>query len=75
MQRQGRLIVKAGAVFVYQILSKEIDTKGLLELEERGVGRNTEHGFGKLRICDSFHVKYDARKGEGRNGSGIEACN
>lgn len=68
MRRQGHLVVKAGAVFVYRSLEKEIDAKELLELEQCGIGKHVEHGFGKIRICDSFHIKYDVLKGDDRNG-------
>ena len=68
MRRRGRLVVKAGAVFVYQACANDIDGNVLLELEQRGIGENVEHGFGKIRICDSFHVRYDALKEENRRG-------
>lgn len=64
MRRQGRLVVKAGAVFVYQALLQEIDEKELLELEERGIGEHVKHGFGKIRICDMFHLDYDILRGK-----------
>lgn len=67
MRRRGRLVVKAGAVFVYQASSKEIDGKELLQFEETGIGENVKHGFGRVRICDSFHIKYDVLKGEDKN--------
>lgn len=68
MRRQGYIVVKAGAVFVYQTVSKDIDSKMLLELENQGIGKHAKHGFGKVRICDRFHTKYDVLKGENRNG-------
>lgn len=67
MRRLGRLVVKAGAVFVYQASSKEIDGKELLQFEKTGIGENVKHGFGRVRICDSFHTKYDVLKGEDKN--------
>lgn len=66
MRRRGRLVVKAGAVFVYQASSEEIDGKELLKFESEGIGDNVKHGFGKVRICDRFHITYDVLKG-GRN--------
>lgn len=69
MQRKGHLVVKAGAVFVYYAAEKDIDVKKLWEFEQQGIGNYREHGFGKIHICDSFHIKYDAfLKGENRNG-------
>lgn len=67
MRRRGHLVVKAGAVFAYQVLSEYIDGKELAALEERGIGKHTEHGFGKICVCDSFHTQYDVLKGE-KNG-------
>nr|WP_302168144.1 hypothetical protein [uncultured Schaedlerella sp.] len=67
MRRLGRLVVKAGAVFIYQAPSKEIDGKELLQFEKTGIGENVKHGFGRVRICDSFHTKYDVLKGEDKN--------
>lgn len=68
MRRNSHMVVKAGAVFVYQSLSDNIDGEELLELEKRGIGRHREHGFGKIRICDEFHMKYDVLKGDNQNG-------
>ncbi len=68
MRRQGRLVVKAGAVFVYQVPAGEIDAKELLELEEGGIGEQIKHGFGKIRVCDDFHIRYDVLKGGSGNG-------
>lgn len=65
MRRRSRLVVKAGAVFVYQASRGDINGTELLELEERGIGENTKHGFGKIRVCDKFHVEYDVSGGNG----------
>ncbi|MCI9368959.1 MAG: hypothetical protein HFH65_01300 [Lachnospiraceae bacterium] len=67
MRRRRHLVVKAGAVFVYQVLCEHIDAKELTVLEKQGIGKHTEHGFGKICICDSFHTQYDVLKGE-KNG-------
>lgn len=64
MRRQARLVVKAGAVFVYQVSAEDIDEAELLDREEKGIGQYTEHGFGRVRICDRFHVRYDVSGGE-----------
>lgn len=68
MRRQGHLVVKAGAVFIYRSLTEKIDTNQLLEREKLGIGKHTKHGFGKIRICDSFHIMYDILREENRNG-------
>ena len=64
MYRPARLVVQAGAVFVYQACEKDIDEEELLQIEKCGIGQYTEHGFGKIRICDRFHVKYDVSGGK-----------
>lgn len=68
MRRNGHLVVKAGAVFVYEVTPEEIKWKELLKFEQKGIGKNTEHGFGKIRICDMFHIDYDVLRGGENNG-------
>lgn len=64
MRRRARLVVQAGAVFVYQAFAEDIQVEELLEWEEKGIGQYTEHGFGKIRICDSFHALHDVSGGK-----------
>ncbi len=76
MRRQAHLVVQAGAVFVYQALAKDLDKAeqlekdgmgqyaALLEKEVNGIGQYTEHGFGKIRVCDEFHITYDVSGGK-----------
>lgn len=64
MRRNGHLVVKAGAVFIYEAMPEEIEWVKLLEFEQKGIGKNTEHGFGKVRICDMFHIDYDVLRGK-----------
>ncbi len=64
MRRNGHLVVKAGAVFIYEAMPEEIEWAKLLEFEQKGIGKNTEHGFGKVRICDMFHIDYDVLRGK-----------
>ncbi len=64
MRRQARLVIRAGAVFVYQASEEDIDEAELLKKEEDGIGQYTEHGFGRIRICDQFHVRYDVSGGK-----------
>ena len=64
MRRRSRLVIKAGAVFVYQACLEDINEEELWHLEKQGIGSYTEHGFGKIRICDEFHTKYDVLKGD-----------
>jgi CRISPR-associated protein Csx10 len=59
MLRQPRLLVRAGAVFVYEC-PDGIDLSPLESLERKGIGDETQNGFGRVRICDDFHTKFDA---------------
>jgi len=68
MRREAHLVIKAGAVFVYQADEGGIDAQALFKLEMRGIGRHKKHGFGKIRICDNFHVRYDALREENTHG-------
>ena len=63
MRRRTRLIVNAGAVFVFQRVGVVDDWEELNRIEETGIGQSTEHGFGRVRICDEFHVKFDVMEG------------
>lgn len=67
MRRRGRIVVKAGAVLVYKTSAKEFDAGELLELEQKGIGDHVEHGFGKVCICDTFHLEYDVLRREDKN--------
>lgn len=64
MRRKPQIVVKAGAVFVYKVKKEKLkeNLEGLLKIEQTGIGKNTLHGFGKVRICDEFHEKYDVVK-------------
>lgn len=69
MRRKGHIVIKAGAVFAYQYQAKledikEEELKELCKLEMNGIGNNVKHGFGKVRVCDEFHMKYDVLKEE-----------
>ena len=68
MRRRGRLLVKAGAVFVYKVAREDFNEKQLFELVRSGIGENASHGFGKIFICDSFHIKFDVLQGEDVHG-------
>ncbi len=64
MRRDGRLVVKAGAVFLFSILKdNDYDVDALLSKEMEGIGCYREHGFGRVRICDLFHMEYDILDG------------
>lgn len=55
-ERDSKIVVKAGSVFVYT--TDKCNLEELLVLQNKGIGKYTEHGFGKVKICDSFHYDY-----------------
>jgi CRISPR-associated Csx10 family RAMP protein len=63
-RRTGRLVVQAGAVFVYKVNRQDYQADCLFQAEQKGIGLHQHHGFGRIRICDEFHVQFDAQKGE-----------
>lgn len=68
MRREGKVVVLAGAVFLYKVGKKDFQEEILFQIEQEGIGENRVHGFGKVLICDEFHLDYDAIKGEEQNG-------
>lgn len=54
--RNAKKIIKAGGVIVLEIGIENIDYSKLLQLQESGIGENTNHGFGKIKTCDQFHL-------------------
>lgn len=55
--RKPRVVTKAGSIFVLEAEKENLDYKKLLQLEQEGIGENTAHGFGRIRITDNFHIK------------------
>ncbi len=62
--RDMELSTAMGSVFLYQV--RGIDRKELLDpqsngplanLEQRGVGRERERGFGQVQVCSPFHLE------------------
>lgn len=67
MRRQGKLVVKAGAVFAFEADAADMNEEELLALEKKGIGKNTEHGFGRITVCDPFHAEHAVLR-SGKNG-------
>ena len=56
--RQAKKIIKAGSIFVLEVRKEYINYNKLLEIQLKGIGNNKVHGFGKVSVCDAFHVDY-----------------
>ncbi len=61
--RNSKIVTKAGSVLVFSA-KDEIKREGLIEIQKTGIGNNTEHGFGQIKICHEFHYE-NAMKNEG----------
>jgi CRISPR-associated protein Csx10 len=63
MPKGDVIAIQMGAVFLYSV--EGIDEQNLIEklktIEARGLGARRTEGFGRVKICDPFHV--EARKG------------
>lgn len=55
--RKEKMLSKAGSVFVFSIPKEKINYEKLLKIQENGIGKNTEHGFGEVKVCSEFHIK------------------
>lgn len=55
--RKEKIVSKEGSVFVFSVPKDKIDYEKLLQIQEKGIGKNTEHGFGKVEICSEEHIK------------------
>jgi CRISPR-associated protein Csx10 len=56
--------IEKGSVFLYKYNYDNLSqmVKFLNELEKNGIGIRKEEGFGRLKICDEFHVKFQLKK-------------
>ena len=58
LPKEKELAVEKGSVFFFRFNGNDI--RGLLrslqQMEIKGIGLRTEEGFGRVYICDSFHV-------------------
>ena len=54
--RKAKKVIKSGGVIVLEIDKDKIDYSKLLNIQNNGIGENKIHGFGKIKICDEFHL-------------------
>jgi CRISPR-associated Csx10 family RAMP protein len=61
--RKPSIVMKAGSVLLFSVSKNcEYDIyEYLTNLSDRGVGRNTEYGFGSIIVCNDFHENYSKR--------------
>lgn len=56
--RRPKVVTKAGSIFILSINKNDVDFKKLSYMEEKGIGENTAHGFGRISIADNFHIEH-----------------
>lgn len=62
-KRKLKKIIKAGSVLVLECEKEKVNYKKLLEIEQKGIGLNSIHGFGQVSVCDAFHIeKYKGKE-------------
>lgn len=57
VHRNQRLLCKAGSIFVISVDKSKLQYNKLYTLEQKGIGENTEHGFGKIEVCGENHIE------------------
>ncbi|MEQ8192679.1 MAG: CRISPR-associated RAMP protein Csx10, partial [Candidatus Eremiobacterota bacterium] len=58
LPREKMLAISKGSVFLYSFDGENLDDKTykfLLNIEQEGLGELKEEGFGRMKVCDSFH--------------------
>jgi len=65
-RRRASLYVSAGSVFLCRMQGPLDDEllQSLRSVEERGLGRRTEDGYGAVSVCDEFHLHTGGVAGE-----------
>jgi CRISPR-associated protein Csx10 len=54
LPRDTEVVSKMGSAYLFY--ADNVDCAALARLEETGIGYHTEAGFGRVRICDEFHL-------------------
>lgn len=63
LPKEDELAISDGSVFLFHTSQTLLDAErnNLIEkfniIEQRGIGERRNEGFGKIRICDEFHLK------------------
>ena len=59
LPRSTELSTVMGSVFLYQVrgIAQDELLDHLADLEQRGVGRERERGFGQVQVCSPFHLE------------------
>jgi len=54
------IAIQMGSVFLYRYTGNEPEklTAFLKELSQTGIGLRKEEGFGKIQVCDPFHIHF-----------------
>jgi hypothetical protein len=49
--------IEKGSVFIFSVKTLNDDTLNkVYDFETKGIGKRTGEGFGRLSICDPFHI-------------------
>jgi hypothetical protein len=55
-RRSAKWVVTKGSVFVADLPERQASLEWLTGIEERGLGENTSHGFGRVVVADPIHM-------------------
>ena len=56
LPKEDAIAVEKGSVFVFEVNNLDSVLKRLHETETKGIGKRRGEGFGRLVVCDSFHL-------------------
>lgn len=56
LPREDTLAIEKGSVFVFKVGDIERAMDSLLKLDISGIGRRRGEGFGRVTVCDTFHL-------------------
>lgn len=56
LMKDVELVTTKGSVYLFSTQNIELWSKPLATLEQKGIGERTLEGFGKIEICNLFHI-------------------
>lgn len=61
LPKEDMIAIEKGSVFVFRMNNLNDVLDGLYQAETRGIGKRRGEGFGRLTVCDSFHLREGLR--------------
>ena len=61
LPREDVWAIEKGSLFVFEVDDIDSAMESLLKLEASGIGRRRGEGFGRVSVCDSFHLAEDMK--------------